>query len=79
MTVQKIKSGRIITQVADTYVGNYGQIFYEEAIGELRLSDGVTPGGIPIVSSGASNIITLDGGRPDSNYGGLEIIEGGGV
>ena len=81
MTIQKIKSGRVTGVDVATYIGNHGQIFYNEAVGELRLSNGVTPGGIVVSSSGsggASNI-TLDGGLANSVYGGLEIIDGGGV
>jgi len=48
MTIQKIKSGRITTLVADEYIGEAGIIFYNQEIGDLRLSDGVTIGGIPI-------------------------------
>lgn len=68
MTIQKIKSGRILGVVAETYVGNAGQIFFNEATGLLRLSDGVTPGGIPVTSGGAggngSAITTFDHGYP---------------
>lgn len=52
MPIQKIKSGRIITVTATTYVGDKGIIFYDEDTPELRLSDGVTPGGILISGSG---------------------------
>lgn len=48
MTIQKIKSGRITSIVADEYVGEAGIIFYNQELGDLRLSDGVTIGGIPI-------------------------------
>lgn len=34
------------------YVGEVGRIFYNEETGELRLSDGVTPYGLPIFTSG---------------------------
>ena len=60
MTIQKIKSGRITSVVADEYVGATGTIFYNEDIGDLRLSDGVTLGGIPI-NTGSS------GGGGDGN------------
>ena len=52
MPVQKIKSGRIITVQAPTYVGEKGTIFYDEDTPELRLSDGYTPGGILFTSGG---------------------------
>lgn len=48
MPIQKIKSGRVITVTADEYVADVGIIFYNEDVGDLRLGDGITPGGIPI-------------------------------
>jgi hypothetical protein len=80
MTVQKIKSGRINTVNADEYVASEGTIFYNEHLGDLRLGDGLTPGGIPIVTgSGSISNVTLDGGGPASVYGGINPIDGGGV
>ena len=38
--------------VAATYVGRKGEIFWDNDSAELRYSDGVTIGGIPIVASG---------------------------
>jgi len=32
----------------DTYVGHSGRLFYDDSTGVIRLSDGITPGGIPI-------------------------------
>lgn len=48
MPIQKIKSGRVITVTSDEFIGDKGTIFYDEDTGELKLSDGITPGGIPI-------------------------------
>lgn len=131
MSVQKIKSGRIPTVASTSYVGERGIIFYEESLGDLRLSDGETPGGIPIslgssgsgdsfktikvsgqgdlvavsndvleIAAGPGIVITtaptggtyktitfeavntgatLDGGGPDSVYGGLPVIDGGSI
>jgi hypothetical protein len=67
MTIQKIKSGRILNVNAETYVGNEGQIFFDEHTGLLRLGDGVTPGGIPVTSGAGgggngSAITTFDHG-----------------
>lgn len=52
MTVQKIKSGRIPGLDADNFVGDNGQLFFNEGLGDLRLGDGVTPGGIPLSVGG---------------------------
>jgi hypothetical protein len=38
---------------ANTFVGIAGEIFYDPATGNLRLSDGVTPGGLSITESSA--------------------------
>ena len=53
MAIQKIKSGRVITVNSTSFVGEKGQIFYDENIGDLRLSDGITPGGIPLNTGGS--------------------------
>lgn len=52
MTIQKIKSGRVVDLIANDYIGSRGQIFYNETVGDLRLSDGQTMGGIPISIGG---------------------------
>lgn len=52
MTVQKIKSGRIPGLDADNFVGDNGQLFFNEGVGDLRLGDGITPGGIPLAVGG---------------------------
>ena len=49
MSIQKIKSGRQTNTTAEQYIGALGTIFYNERIGDLRLGDGVTPGGIPLL------------------------------
>jgi hypothetical protein len=51
MAIYKIKAGQVITVNADEFVGNAGTIFYDDT-GVLRLSDGVTPGGVPISTQG---------------------------
>ena len=52
MTIQKIKAGRVNGIDADNFVGDIGQLFYNEGIGDLRVSDGVTAGGIPLSFGG---------------------------
>ena len=97
-----------------TYVARKGEIWYDSDTGNLRYSDGITPGGLPIVGSGGGggaltiNTFTnvnkvvfvdtdfvvvstetsvvsiqsimssnIDGGEPDSIYGGVPIIDAG--
>ena len=62
MTIQKIRSGCITSIVADVYIGERGTIFYNELLGDLRLSNGMTPGGIPIIigSSGSGNALSIE-------------------
>lgn len=49
MTFRKIKAGRV-NFPAEQWVGEPGTIFYDELSGELRLADGVTPGGQYVAS-----------------------------
>ena len=48
---RKIKAGLVKLDL-NLFVGEYGTIFYNEDTGDLRLSDGVTPGGIPLGAGG---------------------------
>jgi hypothetical protein len=130
MTVQKIQSGRVITHTSENFVGSLGTLFYNEDQGDLRLGDGVTPGGrllnlgggtgnsypsfgtirianqldltavgndiLEFVAGSGMRItnntlhktitfestmlnVTLDGGVPNSVYGGLTVVDGGGI
>jgi len=71
MPIQKIKSGRITTVDLDNYIGNEGQLFYDEDTGELRLSDGLTPGGVSILSGGSGSYILPTAST--STKGGVKI------
>ena len=53
MALQVIRSARANYSL-ETYVGDKGQIFYREELGDFRLSDGRTPGGIELLSGGFS-------------------------
>ena len=54
MAIRKFRTGQMSYAVG-TYVGTAGTLFYDEANGALRISDGVTPGGslisYPVASS----------------------------
>jgi hypothetical protein len=60
---RKIKAGLVKDEITN-FVGEIGNIFFNIETGELRLSDGVTPGGLPIYSqgsgSGSAGILILD-------------------
>ena len=83
MPVQKIQSGRVLNPGVTEFIGHFGQLFYDESVGELRISDGVTPGGRIITSASTSTstvlLTNLDGGLAFSNYGGLDAIDAGGI
>jgi hypothetical protein len=71
MPIKKIWGTRTVTANANTYIGESGGMFYDEADGELRLSNGVTPGGLPIavradIITTASLLPTVDN---NVNYG----------
>ena len=59
MPIKKIEAGRVITQTIDTFIGIEGTIFYDEQTGELRLSDGVTPGGVPLAGGSSSGTVSI--------------------
>lgn len=50
--VRKIKAGLVFNSDTNNFVGEIGNIFFDINDGVLRLSDGVTPGGIPLTSGG---------------------------
>ena len=52
MTIQKIKSGRVNNVEADNFVGDKGTLFFNESVGDLRISDGSTIGGIALTFGG---------------------------
>ncbi len=54
----KIFSSRVKVPATE-FVGDVGRIFYNEATGELRLSDGVTPHGLPIFGSSSTSLSLL--------------------
>jgi hypothetical protein len=45
MPIRKIEAGRLITVASYDWVGPEGTIWYDEIEGDLRIGDGVTPGG----------------------------------
>jgi hypothetical protein len=55
---QKLFTGRVKTDVYN-FVGQQGRIFYNEDTGELRLSDGLTPYGLPIFGTGGGTSLLL--------------------
>ena len=62
MPIYKIKAGRIITVPVTEYVADEGTLFYDETLGNLRIGDGVTPGGRLItngVGTGGTGTITV--------------------
>ncbi len=54
----KIQAGRVSNVAASTYVGDKDLLWYDET-GILRIGDGITPGGIPLNSSGATTSSTV--------------------
>ena len=53
----KIRAGRVNTLPFNQFIGEAGHLFYDVTNGEIRLSNGVTPGGLPITIT-ASTIST---------------------
>jgi hypothetical protein len=57
MAIGKIKASRVNSVDAPTYIGEEGILFYNFANGVIRLSDGTTPGGVPVPYTIASNTV----------------------
>jgi hypothetical protein len=51
----------------ENYVGHTGRLFYDSATGEIRISDGVTPGGNPIPITVATTT-TVGGVKPGAGF-----------
>lgn len=64
--LQKLFTSRVPAD-ASTFVGEDGRMFYNQADGILRLSDGVTPGGIIVGGGGTSNLTYYDCGTASTN------------
>jgi hypothetical protein len=66
MAIQKIKGARVNNVIADEHIGDKGSLFYNEDLGDLRLSDGITKGGIPLAlgSSDGSTLALLSSTTP---------------
>ena len=57
MAIQKLFTSRANGTQGSTYVGERGHLFYDESTGLLRLSDGPTPGGLPVlIASTTANL-----------------------
>jgi len=76
MAIRKFRTGQM-SYAAGTYVGTAGTLFYDEANGALRISDGVTPGGslisYPVASTTQLGGIKLGPGVELNSQGQLII------
>jgi len=87
MAIFKIQAGQVVTQTIDTFIGQEGTIFYDKFTGELRLSDGHTPGGKPLItntgltSTGTTNTFLINNLTPttSTNTGALVVAGGAGI
>ena len=59
MQVKKIKAGGVNVQL-ENFIGEHGTLFYDSTYGNLRLSDGHTPGGISVAGLGGGSIVQQD-------------------
>lgn len=72
MPVHKIRSSYKPTAEQETFIGDTGDLFYDAVERVIRISDGVTPGGISISSSGIEGLSS----NLDSTVGTLTVEEG---
>ena len=73
MTIQKIRSSRVTSITADTFIAEKGMLFFNEALGDLRLGDGITAGGIPLSVNGNGSYDLP--AATNSTLGGVKIGE----
>jgi hypothetical protein len=55
---RKIKAGLVKDDISQ-FVGEEGNIFFNIDTGELRLSDGITPGGLPVAGTGGGGALPI--------------------
>jgi hypothetical protein len=67
---RKVVAGLVKNDI-DSFVGEAGNIFFGIDTGEFRLSDGVTPGGIPLGSGSSGNYVLLP--ATTTRLGGVKI------
>ena len=65
MAIQKLFTSRVRNALGTTFVGERGRLFYDENTGQLRLSDGHTPGGQTIAVT--TNIVTTESVIPEAD------------
>lgn len=65
--IRKLRAGRIANEDSETWVGQLGTIFYNEETGRLRISNGVTPGGVPLQISAEDVNLTFGDFVADGN------------
>ena len=58
------------------FEGRFGEIFYDPALRDLRISDGVTPGGQPLFGNLVET--NYDGGSSSSMFGFGDLLLDGG-
>lgn len=51
MSIRKFRAGRVSTITANQYVGQRGDVFYDESTGQFRVSNGTTPGGTVVATA----------------------------
>jgi hypothetical protein len=61
-TTRKIFTDNLGATVATSYIGLFGEIFYDDTTGALRLSDGTTPGGTLLASGGGGTSTKIQNG-----------------
>ena len=81
MTIRKFRASRVNNTTASRYVGQPGDIFYDEHTGQLKISDGVTAGGhfinLVIATSTVAGAIKAGPGAVIADDGTLTIDTAG--
>jgi hypothetical protein len=72
-TTRKLFTDVMGGREATSYIGSKGEIFYDQDVGTLRLSDGQTQGGIPLSDASVSRYVAVNvDGVISGSYNGID-------
>lgn len=71
----KVKASYKPTAEVESFIGEQGELFYSEGDTRLRISDGVTPGGIIISNGSQDTVNTVSPGTIEILKNGNQIVD----
>jgi hypothetical protein len=78
MAIKFLSTQRVVNLSSDPASGTIGEIYFNTSDSELKVYDGASWSSLGGSSGGGAGI-NVDGGVPNTNYGGIDPIDGGSV